>query len=280
MPLVDCSARHQPSYALESVVLPFPDSEATATSLVMIRKTTAPPQNTSIVNSDAAQASEVATFVAKMRAMSRQGTVAQASGRLLFAIDATMSRQPTWDLALGVQAEMFKSVADIGSLQVQLVYFRGAGECKSSGWVSNPENLGRLMTSVRCAGGFTQIGKVLGHARKEAEQSRVNAVVYVGDCMEEEVDDLCGRAGELALLGVPVFIFQEGHDPKAEVVFRDIARLTHGAFCRFNRNSADELKDLLSAVAAYATGGKRALEQLALARQGSAIRLIGAMKQT
>ena len=246
----------------------------------MTRDVTSSNENTSIVKGNEGQASEVAAFVAKVRAMSSTASVAQGRGRLLFAIDATMSRQPTWDLALGVQAEMFKTVAEIGSLEVQLVYFRGAGECRASPWVPNAEKLARLMAGVTCAGGFTQIGKVLGHARKEAGANRVSAMIYVGDCMEENSDDLCGRAGELALLGVPVFLFQEGHDAKAEVVFREIARLTRGAYCRFDRRSAQELKDLLSAVATYATGGRRALEQLAHARNGGAQRLIGAMKQT
>jgi hypothetical protein len=246
----------------------------------MTRRETTSPENTSIAKKDETPASEVAAFVAKVRAMSSTSSVAGNRGRLLFAIDATMSRQPTWDLALGVQADMFKTVAEIGLLEVQLVFFRGAGECKSTPWVSKAENLARLMTTVTCAGGFTQIGKVLSHARKEAERHHVSAMVYVGDCMEESGDTLCGRAGELALLGVPVFMFQEGHDAQAELVFREIARLTRGAYCRFDRRSAHELKDLLSAVATYATGGKRALEQLAIARSGGARRLIGAMDQS
>jgi hypothetical protein len=183
-------------------------------------------------------------------------------GRLIFAMDATMSRQPTWDMALALQAEMFKAVKAIGGLDVQLMYFRGNGECRASRWVSDPDALASLMTRVACAGGFTQIRKVLSHAREEAGKKPVNALVYVGDCMEEDVDDLCGRAGELALLGVPVFLFQEGSDAKAERAFREIARLTKGAYCRFDAGSAAQLKDLLSAVAVYAAGGRKALAAL------------------
>ena len=36
-----------------------------------------------------------------------------------------MSRQPSWDLALELQADMFKAVKAVGGLDVQLVYFRG-----------------------------------------------------------------------------------------------------------------------------------------------------------
>jgi len=208
---------------------------------------------------------EVADFVAKMKVAPRQATTGQ--GRLIFAMDATMSRQPTWDMALQLQSEMFKAVAEIGGLDVQLVYFRGLAECRASKWVSNPMALQRLMTQVGCQGGRTQIRKVLAHAWRESEKQRVNALVYVGDCMEESVDELCGRAGELALLGVPVFLFQEGHDPVAERAFKEIARLTGGAWCRFDAGSAAQLRELLAAVAVYAAGGREALKQLSA--QGS-----------
>jgi hypothetical protein len=42
--------------------------------------------------------------------------------------------------------------------------------------------------------------------------------------------------------------------------FRQFARLTGGAYCRFDSTSADQLRDLLAAVAVYAAGGLRALE--------------------
>ena len=185
-----------------------------------------------------------------------------------------MSRQATWDMALGLQAEMFRAVSQVGGLDVQLIFFRGAGECRASKWVSNPDALARLMTTVHCAGGFTQIGKVLSHARRETEARKVSAMVYVGDSMEEEVDHLCGRAGELAMHGVPVFVFQEGHDPQAERAFREIARLTKGAFCRFDAGAAAQLRELLSAVAVYAAGGRAALEDLSRSARGGSARLL------
>jgi hypothetical protein len=200
---------------------------------------------------------EVDAFIARV------STIAPAAcgrGRLIFAMDATMSRQPTWDLALGLQAEMFRAVKEVGGLDVQLVYFRGFGETRASKWVGDPEALARLMTRVSCQGGYTQICKVLAHARRESERGKVNAVVYVGDCMEENVDELSQRAGELGLLGTPVFLFQEGRDPKAEQAFREIARLTRGAYCHFDAGSARQLRDLLTAVAVYATGGRKALQ--------------------
>ncbi|MGE0628802.1 MAG: VWA domain-containing protein [Hyphomicrobiaceae bacterium] len=220
----------------------------------------------------AASDAEVADFVARIRSLSSAGKAGR--GRLIFAMDATMSRQPTWDLALGLQADMFRAVKEVGGLDVQLVYFRGAGECRSSKWVSDPEALARLMTSVGCMGGHTQIGKVLGHVRQEAEAGHVSAVVYVGDAMEENIDDLAQSAGEVALFGVPVFVFQEGHERTAQVAFKEIARLTRGAYCHFDAGSARQLRELLSAVAVYAAGGRSALERLAHEKNGSGARLL------
>lgn len=183
-----------------------------------------------------------------------------AGGRLILALDATMSRQPTWDLACQLQGEMFDAVGKSGSLNVQLVYFRGLGECQASKFVGDTETLKRLMTSISCRGGNTQISKVLGHALKETAAGKVDALVYIGDAMEEQLDALADKAGALGLRGVPVFVFQEGKDPIAERAFKEIARLSKGAWFRFDRNSAATLAKLLSAVAVFATGGLKALE--------------------
>jgi hypothetical protein len=220
----------------------------------------------------ASSKSEVENFVARMKSLAPAAGVQR--GRLIFAMDATMSREPTWDLALALQSEMFVAVRDVGGLDVQLVYYRGNGECRSSKWVSNPDALARLMTSVKCHGGYTQIRKVLTHAAKEAETRKVNALVFVGDAMEEEADDLCGRAGELALMGCPVFLFQEGSDAKVSRTFAEIARLTKGVHCRFDAGSAEQLKALLTAVAVYAAGGQKALLALSERKNGSGARLL------
>jgi hypothetical protein len=177
-------------------------------------------------------------------------------------------------MALKLQGDMFAAVKEVGGLDVQLVYFRGQGECRASRWVADPAGLARLMTSVACHGGLTQIGKVLMHALAESRKRKVDALVYVGDCMEEDVDALCARAGELALLGVPVFLFQEGHDAKAERAFREIARLSKGAYCRFDPGSARQLRELLTAVAVYAAGGRKALLALSGKRDGAGARLL------
>lgn len=198
-------------------------------------------------------------------------------GRLIFALDATMSRQPTWDTACELQAGMFREAGTIGGLDVQLVYFRGLTECRASQWVSQPENLSRLMERIDCRGGHTQIGKVLSHARNESQGTKVQALVFVGDAMEEAIDDLCAAAGELGLIGVPAFMFHEGDDAITERAFREIARLSRGAYCRFTPGAAHELAELLRAAAAYAAGGMKALSDLSARHSGGAAKLLKQM---
>ena len=185
------------------------------------------------------------------------------AGRLVFALDATMSRQPTWDLACSLQARMFDVASQSGGLAVQLVYFRGIGECRASGWVGEPARLNGLMRRIACEGGQTQIARVLRHVRDEAKAVSVRAFVYVGDAMEEDVDALASLAGELGLRGIRGFVFQEGHDPAASSAFATIARLTGGAHARFDVNAPASLLDLLRGAAAYAAGGREAMLRLA-----------------
>jgi hypothetical protein len=221
--------------------------------------------------------SEIDGFLKKVKSIA-PATRDGPRGRLIFALDATMSRQPLWDTACELQADMFREAAAIGGLDIQLVYYRGLGECRASQWVSQAERLAALMEQIDCRGGHTQIGKVITHAARETQRNKVQALVFVGDAMEEKLDDLCHGAGALGLLGVPAFMFQEGNDPIAEQTFREIARLTRGAYCRFDRGAAHQLRELLRAVAVYAAGGLRALADLSARRQLGATRLLEQMR--
>jgi len=190
-------------------------------------------------------------------------------GRLIFALDATASRQPSWDTACALQAQMFDEVATIG-IDVQLVYFRGS-ECQASSWVSNARALAALMEKIGCQTGYTQIGKVLAHTQREHDRQKVRALVFVGDAMEEKATDLYRLSDELARRIIPCFMFQEGDDPEAMRAFKEIARLTKGAYCRFSPGAASELAELLRAVAAYAAGGVQALST---SRNAGAVKLL------
>jgi len=190
----------------------------------------------------------------------------QQRGRLMFAMDATASREPSWDRACRIQGEMFSETSTLGGLDIQLCYYRGYDEFEASPWLSCADALLQRMTGVTCRGGYTQIEKVLRQAIEQHGQKRIQALVFVGDCMEEDVDRLCHLAGQLGLLGLPVFMFHEGSDPVAQRAFKEIARLTSGAFCAFDASSAGQLRDLLSAVAVYAAGGQKALQNFTKGR--------------
>ncbi|MCY6380659.1 VWA domain-containing protein [Hoeflea prorocentri] len=215
----------------------------------------------SVVPDKQAQSSQgdIAHFLDAARSIARPA--GGESGRLIFALDATMSRQPTWDAACMLQSEMFNAVGRAGGLNVQLVYFRGFGECRASKWVADTTQLRDLMVRIDCRGGHTQIAKILKHARDETVRKPVSALVFIGDAMEENIDRLCQLAGELGMRKVPCFMFQEGGDVAANTAFREIARLSGGAYLRFDGGAANALLNLLKAVAVYASGGVTALEK-------------------
>jgi hypothetical protein len=223
----------------------------------------------------------VAALLEKMRGRAR--------GRLIFAIDATQSRERTWDLACQLQGGMFEEAAKIGGLEIQLVFYRGANEVRSSAWLAEGGELARRMRSIRCDAGLTKIARVLKHVRREHERAKVDAAVFVGDACEEIPGELYDAAGGL---DVPVFLFQEGdglavyvndrggfvdpHPPqKVEDIFREIARLTNGAYAKFDAGAAAQLGELLRAIAAFACGGLSALSDL---RTDAARKLIAQLK--
>jgi hypothetical protein len=214
------------------------------------------PSDLTVKKSKRDPGSDIDAFVQRARALQAASSAQGQRGRLVFALDATASRQPTWDMAVQLQAEMFEEVSN---LDVQLLFYRGIGECQASGWVSSGERLANLMTKITCRAGETQIRKVLAHARRETEKAKVT-LVFIGDAIEENIDELAATAAELGHLGVRAFMFQEGTDDDVEYAFREIARLSGGAYCRFDANAPRQLAELLRAVAAFTVGGIKALE--------------------
>jgi hypothetical protein len=209
-------------------------------------------------------------------------------GRLIFALDATGSREPAWDMACTLQADMFREAASIGSLDVQLVYYRG-DEVRHSAWLSDAGELVGRMRTIRCLAGTTRIARVLRHIRTEHERGKIGAAIFIGDAVEEHPRELYDAA---ANLGVPIFMFQEGDGAviyldqrgevslasppqKVEQVFREIARLSGGAYGKFDAGAARQLGELLRAVAAFAVGGIAALADQCT---DSARKLLGQMK--
>jgi hypothetical protein len=180
--------------------------------------------------------------------------------RLLFALDATASRQITWDLACELHTELFNEAARLGNIAIQLCYYRGLDEFVATPWTTEAAQLEHDMSTVRCRGGRTQIGRLLDHATREASLHPVRTLVFIGDCFEEDEVEVMKRAGQLAIRQLPVFVFQERGERRATRNFKKIAAITHGAHAPFDSNSPGELRRLLAAVAHYTTGGRAALE--------------------
>lgn len=241
----------------------------------------APPTNRPLPTTPAGApqlSSAAAAFLAKLKATPATGP-GVGRGRLIFALDATASRQPTWDGACRITGEMFETTAAIGGLDVKLVFYRGFNECQASRWLSTAAELHRVMQRVSCLGGVTQIERVLLHAIADAGKNKVNALVFVGDAVEEKADRLCHLAGELGSLNVPIFVFHEGHDPVAAAAFKQIANLSHGAYLSFDLASINRLKELLGAVAVYATGGYAALTDYSAKNGGEVLRITAQLRR-
>ncbi len=221
---------------------------------------------------------EIDAFIGKVRQMASP-VGGGKRGRLVFAMDATASREPSWDRACHLQGEMFQETANLGGLDIQLAYYRGFGEFRATEWLSDSSKLLREMTRVHCLGGQTQIERLLQHAIAETRKDQIQALVFVGDAFEEDIDKVCHAAGELGMLGVSVFCFHEGGDMIAQRGLEQVARLTKGAYCPFDASSAKQLIELLAAVAVYAAGGRRALENHAKSKGGEALRLTHQMRK-
>jgi hypothetical protein len=205
----------------------------------------------------------------KKLAAQAAGVAPGQRGRLIFGVDCTASREPTWAMARELQNEMFEAVG-AGGIEIQLAIYRGS-EFEAFDWVSDPRALAERMREIDCISGYTQIEKVLAHTLHEDQRQKAQALIFIGDCMEEKEEILFAIARELGARGVPVFLFQEGDDPKVSRVFAEIARLTKGAHCHFTPGAASELAELLRAVAAYAAGGRQALLK---SRSAGAVKLL------
>ncbi len=221
-------------------------------------------------------AQDIQAFIGKVKSAPLATEVGK--GRLIFAMDATASREHCWDMASQQHAAMFAQADKVSALSVQLCYYRGMGDFTALPWTRGAEEIKHALLSVRCLAGQTQIAKVLAHALIETRISKVNALVFVGDCVEENPDSLGALAGQLGILNLPLFVFQEGNNPKVGSIFSQLATLSGGAHCQFDQGSAKQLGQLLAAVAVYAAGGKPALERNLLSKDSSVRRLLQQLK--
>lgn len=187
----------------------------------------------------------------------RREIAAGGHGRLIFALDATASRQPTWDCAAKLQAQMFGAASGVSGLQVQLVFFRGV-QCQTSDWTRDANSLAAKMRKIFCESGTTQWLRVLRHIRQEHRRNPVSVAVCIGDAFEESADEAYAAVAEAPKL----VMVQEGDDPLVSAVFARLAEKTGGLHFKLGPDSTHELAELLRGLGAYAVGGPEALKRL------------------
>ncbi|MDA7840351.1 hypothetical protein N9A55_06245 [Luminiphilus sp.] len=181
---------------------------------------------------------------------------------MLFALDATASRDATWQTAKRHHRELYDATTGASSIAIQLCYYRGLNEFDTSQWLSSGPELRTRMDKVTCKGGPTQIARLLTHYLAAGTPTTpVRSLIFIGDAVEEHPDTLFNLAGQCRLKGQPVFIFQEGADITATRVFSEIARISGGAYAALGAQNAQAMGLLLRAVARYASGGRQALTQ-------------------
>ncbi len=183
--------------------------------------------------------------------------------RLLFAMDATASREACWNVAKEITGAMFEAVP--GELDVALAYHSGGRLQEMTPFSSEVKAFLDKVQAVRCTAGRTALNEIL---EKAAQAPRIKAFIYIGDCFEEDPREAVEMTQQLKLKGVRCFIFHDsssqsqGYDTKAaHTIFEQIARITGGAILPFDETSPNLVRELLSAIALYAAQGIKALQQ-------------------
>jgi hypothetical protein len=181
--------------------------------------------------------------------------------RLLFAMDATASREPSWQLAQTITGAMFAAVP--GALDVALAYHGGGRLKEVTPFAADTRAFLDKVHTVQCEAGGTALTALLEAATTIA---RLKALIYVGDCFEEDPAVAGALAQQLRLKGVRVFVFhdttsqQQGYDVDgARAVFAQLAAVTSGVLLPFDADALDQVKALLEAIAVYAVGGLKLL---------------------
>lgn len=183
--------------------------------------------------------------------------------RLLFTMDATASREPSWNVAKEITGAMFEAVP--GALDVALAYHGGGRLQEITPFSASAKAFLDKLHMVQCRAGCTALNKILNAA---IDIPRLKALIYVGDCFEESTIEAVELAQQLKLKGVRCFMFHDtssgnqGYDVKtARTIFEQIAQITGGALLPFDENSPGMVKALLEAIAIFASLGIKALEQ-------------------
>ncbi len=174
---------------------------------------------------------------------------------ICFVIDATGSRQHSWQQAQRTQAEMFDAVKSAGNLKLSIVCHRG-NRVSDLGTFATPADAKRSMAAVSCEAGNTEIIGSL----KAAMGKKPSTIIMIGDCFEENFGDLQQVCSKLAAEQIRVYAFVEGNDPNGQHAYKMAADLTGGIFQPFG--SGLDLSDLCVAAAVFDVGGQQAFDKL------------------
>lgn len=176
--------------------------------------------------------------------------------RLLFAFDATASREWAWEGSKKVTDALFEVLP--GKLDVALAVHGGSRVHTYTRYFTEAGRLRDRAARIRCETGETRLLDILARVTQETPAAEV--VVYIGDAFEESKPKASRLADRLKAQGTRVIILQDGCDGETADVFANIAARSGGALLPFDLSSLERLRELLGAVAVLAVGGEKLLE--------------------
>jgi hypothetical protein len=176
--------------------------------------------------------------------------------KLLFSMDATASRQPSWDVAQEITLSMFDVMP--GGLKIALAYHSGGHLKAVTDFRADAAYFKDQIAGVQCEAGLTALCEILESA---SEIPALSSLIYIGDCFEERLDTASRLAQKLKTNGVRCFMFLEGDDGEAREAFNTIAEITGGAVFPFEQQSLVRVKEKLDAIAAFSAGGMKLLKE-------------------
>lgn len=177
--------------------------------------------------------------------------------RLIFAVDATASREPAWAAARQVTDALVKALP--GELDVALAIHGGGRVHTFTNFTNNPATLRDQAAGIVCQAGYTKLLPILATS---LQQPMVRVVIYIGDVFEESASEGRRLADSLKAQNTKLIVLHDTAEPGARrdaEVFWDLAKRTGGCVIPFDANAPHKLRDLLSAVAVYAVGGEKRL---------------------
>ncbi len=184
-------------------------------------------------------------------------TAAPLRPRLIFAVDATASREPAWTAARQVTDVLVKALP--GALDVALAVHGGSRVHTFTAFTSDANTLRDRAAGVSCVAGTTRLLPILSASLKHPS---VRVVIYIGDVFEENLQRGRHIADAMGAQNTKLIVLHDTADPAARrdaEVFWDLAKRTGGCVLPFDAAASGRLRDILSAVAVYAVGGEKLL---------------------